>query len=159
MKHRVVESPLGRLTLVVDEHDALAGLYLDGQQHHPAMSTLGEPDDSIAADAVAQLDEYFAGRRSGFDLVLAPAGTDFQVKVWRALTKIPPAKTESYGELAAELGQPTAARAVGAAIGLNPISIIVPCHRVVGTSGAMTGYAGGLERKQWLLGHERQHWG
>lgn len=105
--------------------------------------------------AQAQLDEYFAGSRQEFDLALDPAGTDFQLKAWTVLRAIPYGQTLSYGEQAAELGEPGAARAVGAANGRNPLSIVVPCHRVVAASGALTGFAGGLDTKAWLLDHER----
>ena len=103
----------------------------------------------------AQLAEYFAGERTRFDLELAPAGTPFQLEVWEALRRIPYGGTRSYGELAAELGRPGSARAVGAANARNPISIVVPCHRVVGSAGALTGYAGGVEAKRALLDLER----
>jgi methylated-DNA-[protein]-cysteine S-methyltransferase len=102
----------------------------------------------------AQLDEYFAGKRTTFDLPLEPRGTDFQLSVWELLRKIPYGVTTSYGELARRLGEPKASRAVGAANGANPIPIIVPCHRVVGSKGELTGFGGGIERKRWLLEHE-----
>ena len=105
--------------------------------------------------AEAQLAEYFAGTRRAFDLALDPAGTDFQLRAWNALRSIPFGQTMSYGEQAAELGEPGAARAVGAANGRNPLSIVVPCHRVIAASGALTGFAGGLDTKAWLLEHER----
>jgi methylated-DNA-[protein]-cysteine S-methyltransferase len=105
--------------------------------------------------AEAQLAEYFAGTRRTFDLALDPAGTDFQLRAWNALRSIPFGQTMSYGEQAAELGEPGAARAVGAANGRNPLSIVVPCHRVIAASGALTGFAGGLDTKAWLLEHER----
>ncbi len=105
--------------------------------------------------AATQLREYFAGHRRTFDVPIAPIGTAFQLEVWRALTAIPFGETRSYGELARTLGRPSASRAVGAANGQNPLSIIVPCHRVIAASGALTGYAGGLDAKRWLLGHER----
>jgi methylated-DNA-[protein]-cysteine S-methyltransferase len=101
------------------------------------------------------LEEYFAGTRQDFDLELDPAGTDFQLRVWRVLRGIPYGQTRSYGQQAAELGEPGAARAVGAANGRNPLSIVVPCHRVVAASGALTGFAGGITTKAWLLDHER----
>ena len=120
----------------------------------------GEPDvaapPSVASDAAAaQLREYFAGDRVDFDLVLAASGTAFQHRVWAALREIPYGWTWSYGQLAAHIGQPTASRAVGLANGRNPIAIVVPCHRVIGASGTLTGYAGGMGRKRWLLDHER----
>ena len=155
MKHRVIDSPVGPLTLVVDDAGILCALYTDGQKHVPDAVALGERDDAVAAAAVAQVAEYFAGERDVFELDLAPRGTAFQRSVWQALRDIPAGETLTYGELARELGRPGASRAVGAATGRNPISIIVPCHRLVGASGAMTGYAGGIERKRWLLDHER----
>lgn len=154
MKHRIVESPVGPLTLVVDDEGVLCGLYTDGQRHHPGEESLGERDETIAPEAVAQLAEYFAGDRRSFDLPLAPRGTPFQRRVWEALRAIPPGTTRTYGQVAASLGVQGASRAVGAATGRNPISIVVPCHRLVGSTGALTGYAGGVERKRWLLDHE-----
>ncbi len=118
------------------------------------------PDDLLRAEdhldaAQAQLEEYFAGTRQEFDLALDPAGTDFQLRVWRTLRAIPYGQTTSYGAQASVIGEPGAARAVGAANGRNPLSIVVPCHRVVAASGALTGFAGGLGTKAWLLDHER----
>ena len=110
----------------------------------------GEASDA----AVRQLEEYFAGTRAEFDLLLAPRGTPFQLRVWEALRSIPPGETTSYGAIAELIGKPTASRAVGAANGKNPISIVVPCHRVIGANGTLTGYGGGLPRKAWLLNHE-----
>ncbi len=120
--------------------------------------THAEPrhDPDAAGDAVSQLAAYFGGTRLGFDLPLAPRGTEFQRKVWAALRRIPPGETLSYGEIAAAVGRPTASRAVGAANGRNPLAIVVPCHRVVGANGQLTGYAGGLDRKRWLLQHEHE---
>jgi methylated-DNA-[protein]-cysteine S-methyltransferase len=112
-------------------------------------------DDRAFADAKTQLDAYFGGGLREFDLPLAPAGTPFQRAVWDLLLRIPFGRTATYGELARELGKPDASRAVGLANGRNPISIVVPCHRVIGSSGALTGYGGGLPRKAWLLAHER----
>ncbi len=155
MRHRIIASPLGPLTLVVDDQGTLCALYNDHQKYYPDDVALGERDDTVAADAVAQLVEYFAGERTEFTVALAPRGTDFQRAVWRELEAIPCGQTRSYGEVAAALGRPGAARAVGAATGRNPISIIVPCHRLVGSSGTLTGYAGGVEKKRWLLDHER----
>lgn len=152
MKHRVIDSPIGPLTLVVDAEGRLSGLFTHAQRHFPDADALGEADDTAAADAVTQLGEYFAGTRTAFDLDLAPRGSAFQHRVWTALAGIPAGQTRTYGELARGLG--SVARAVGGAVGRNPISIIVPCHRVVGVNGALTGYAGGTERKRWLLSHE-----
>lgn len=154
MRHRIFESPIGPLTLVVDAAGLLCGLYLDGQAHHPGPDAMGERDDTIAGHAVAQLAQYFAGTRTKFDVATAARGTDFQQDVWRELVGIPVGKTRTYGEVAAAIGRPGASRAVGAATGRNPISIIVPCHRLVGAMGKLTGYAGGIERKRWLLDHE-----
>ena len=152
MKHRIVDSPLGPLTLVVTDEGALAALSMKGQRHGPGPDAdLGEREDAIAEAAVAQLAEYFDGTRTGFDLRLDPVGTDFQRQVWEALRAIPYGATETYGHLAERIGHPRGTRAVGAATGRNPIGIIVPCHRLVGASGDLTGYAGGLERKRWLL--------
>lgn len=148
--HAVVDTPVGELAMVGDGR-ALSGLYFPDHARHPGVDTFGPRDDGAFADAREQLAEYFAGTRTAFDLVLAPRGNDFQVRVWRLLTTIPYGRTRSYGQLAAQLGDPGLARAVGSANGRNPISIVVPCHRVVGHDGSLTGYAGGLERKAFLL--------
>lgn len=148
--HAIVATPIGDLTLVGDGQ-ALSGLYIADHARRPGIQTLGPRDDLAFADARAQLAEYFAGERTAFDLPLAPRGNEFQRSVWRLLGTIPYGRTRSYGQLAADLGDPGLARAVGAANGRNPISIVVPCHRVVGRDGALTGYAGGLERKAFLL--------
>lgn len=154
--HTVVDSPCGPLTLVA-EGDALCGLYMHEQRHRPAEATFGSPGAvEVFALAETQLTEYFAGRRRQFDVPLAFRGTPFQRSVWAALLDIPYGETASYGELAQLLGKPAAARAVGLANGKNPISIIVPCHRVIGSTGSLTGYGGGLERKQYLLDFERR---
>lgn len=143
-----LESPLGLLTLAA-AGDALVAVDFGGRPLGAA------PDHPILARARSQLLEYFAGRRTAFDVPLDPRGTAFQRAVWKELLAIPPGETVSYGALAARLGRPGAARAVGAASARNPIAVIVPCHRVVGAGGALTGYAGGVERKRWLLAHER----
>lgn len=153
MKHAVIASPIGPLTLV-GEGEALAGLYFDGHLRTPRLTDLGTRDDDGFETAEQQLGEYFAGTRREFDLELAPRGSAFEKQVWALLTKIPYGETRTYGQLAAELGDPGAAQAVGNANGWNPISVIVPCHRVVGTSGGLTGYAGGLTRKRFLLSLE-----
>ena len=111
-------------------------------------------DAAAAATAAGQLREYFAGERQRFELPLAPVGTPFRQRVWRLLLEIPHGETAAYGEIASRLGTPDAARAVGAAVGSNPLAVVIPCHRVVGANGALTGYAGGLDRKRWLLNHE-----
>ncbi|MDO5498196.1 MAG: methylated-DNA--[protein]-cysteine S-methyltransferase [Propionibacteriaceae bacterium] len=154
-RHRVWKSPVGELTVVIDPQGRLAGVYLEGQKHWPAPEVLGERDDSAGADVVAQLADYFAGRRVAFDIEFAPRGTEFQESVWAALRAIPYGRTSSYGELAEMIGRPAASRAVGAATGRNPWSIVVPCHRLVGRGGALTGYAGGIAVKERLLAMER----
>ncbi|MEO6145184.1 MAG: methylated-DNA--[protein]-cysteine S-methyltransferase [Dermatophilaceae bacterium] len=151
----VVDSPVGPLTIVAEDGQ-IRCLYMDLQRHRPPDSELGEPDPrgreaepfKAAAD---QLAAYFAGRRTCFELPLAPLGSEFQQRVWAALQEIPYGETESYGELAARIGSPGGARAVGLANGKNPIGILIPCHRVVGTTGSLTGYGGGLGRKRALL--------
>lgn len=152
--HTVVDSPCGPLTLVA-RNGVLAGLYMTEQRHRPSPETFGPRADLPLFDGVAeQLGAYFAGDRTAFDVELRLDGTPFQQRVWAALQDIPYGQTVSYGELAEALGRPTASRAVGLANGKNPVSIIVPCHRVIGANGGLTGYGGGLERKQWLLGFE-----
>lgn len=153
MTWSTVDSPIGELT-VVAEDGALVGLYMTGHRPAPDPESFGERVDDALPAATAQLAEYFAGERTAFDLPLAPHGTAFQQAVWAALRDIPYGETRSYGELAAALGRPGASRAVGLANGRNPISIVVPCHRVVGAGGKLTGYAGGMERKSWLLALE-----
>src|SRR5215831_12344143 len=157
--HAVVDSPVGPLTLVA-AGGALVGLYMGDQRHLPPREEFGEPADDPDAEpfagAARQLREYFDGERTGFDLRLALDGTAFQRRVWAALQDIPYGQTLSYGQLADQIGQPSAARAVGLANGRNPVGIIVPCHRVVGADGSLTGYGGGIERKHYLLAHERR---
>jgi methylated-DNA-[protein]-cysteine S-methyltransferase len=152
LQHKVIASPVGALTLVADGA-ALVGLYFENHSRTPRLG-IGSPTDEGFDEPVRQLGEYFAGERTEFDLDLKPRGSDFELRVWSLLTKIPYGQTRTYGELAAELGDPGAAQAVGNANGWNPISIVVPCHRVVGASGALTGYAGGVERKRFLLSLE-----
>ncbi len=151
MVHAVLDSPVGPLT-VVGEGGALTGLYMADQRYAPP--SFGRRDDGAFPEAAAQLAEYFAGTRTEFDLELAPRGTPFQRRVWSALREVPYGETTTYGELAATIGRPTAFRAVGHANGHNPISIVIPCHRVIGTSGSLTGYGGGLPRKRFLLALE-----
>ncbi|KXS38453.1 MAG: Methylated-DNA--[protein]-cysteine S-methyltransferase [Halomonadaceae bacterium T82-2] len=153
-------SPLGEMLLRA-ENDALTGAYFVGQRHYPD-DIPGDidnavTDDTLLNEARAQLDAYFAGRLERFSLPLAPSGSDFQQRVWQALAAIPYGERVTYGELADRLGlAPGAARAVGTAVGRNPLTIVVPCHRVVGSKGALTGYAGGLERKRILLDLEAE---
>src|SRR5262249_49799561 len=125
------------------------------QRHRPLEETFGTPDPRPFTEVMRQLDEYFAGQRTDFDVPLTFAGTPFQQRVWAALREIPYGQTVTYGQLAERIDQPSAARAVGLANGRNPIGIIVPCHRVVGATGDLTGYGGGLHRKQYLLEFER----
>lgn len=152
--HTLVDSPVGPLTLV-DEDGALAGLYMHGQRHLPASAPFGPRDDRVLAEARAQLDAYFAGTLQEFALPLATTGTPFQQQVWAALREVPYGSTCTYSDLAAAVGRPRAVRAVGAANGRNPVCLVVPCHRVVGSGGSLTGYAGGLERKAFLLALEQ----
>ena len=149
-----MESPVGTLTLTAVD-GTLTGLHMDGQRHAPASSDDWERDDDGLAAVVEQLDSYFAGSRETFDVALDLQGTDFQRRVWTGLLEIPYGETLSYGELARRVGRPGASRAVGLANGRNPVAIIVPCHRVIGANGTLTGYGGGLDRKVWLLDHER----
>jgi methylated-DNA-[protein]-cysteine S-methyltransferase len=157
--HTVTTSPVGPITLVAAD-GALAALHMDQQRYAPAPEELGEPapgqDGGVLAEAVRQLAEYFDGTRTQFDLPLAMDGTAFQRRVWAALRDIPYGQTLSYGQLADRIGQPSASRAVGLANGRNPIGIIVPCHRVIGADGSLTGYGGGIERKRYLLAHEQR---
>jgi methylated-DNA-[protein]-cysteine S-methyltransferase len=133
---------------------------MDGQRHRPEPETFGALDTGqhgeVLAEASLQLEQYFAGERTGFEVRLTADGTAFQRRVWAALRNIPYGQTVSYGQLASMVGQPSASRAVGLANGKNPIGIIVPCHRVVGADGSMTGYGGGIGRKHYLLAHERR---
>jgi methylated-DNA-[protein]-cysteine S-methyltransferase len=151
----IVASPVGRILLTGDEQ-ALSGLYLlDAGRHSASVRPEWARRPGGFAPAADQLAEYFAGARTEFDLPLAPHGTPFQLAVWAELTKIPYGRTVSYGAVAAALGKsPVASRAVGLANGRNPVSIIVPCHRVIGADGSLTGYGWGVERKEWLLRHE-----
>jgi methylated-DNA-[protein]-cysteine S-methyltransferase len=151
------DSPIGRLLLTSDG-TALTGLYMEPSRK--AQCTDGWAEDarvSPLSAAVRQLSEYFDGTRREFDLPLRLQGTMFQTRVWRELTEIPYGQTWSYGQLAKRIDKPSASRAVGLANGRNPISILVPCHRVIGADGSLTGYGGGIERKRWLLAHEGLH--
>jgi len=154
----VTDSPIGKLMLIGDGH-ALTGLYMESYRSAWARQKELQRDDAALKTTREQLGAYFAGELKDFDLALHGAGTEFQQTVWRALCEIPYGETTSYGELARRIGQPTAARAVGLANGQNPIAVIVPCHRVIGADGSLTGYGGGLPRKKWLLAHEASHSG
>lgn len=147
----VMDSPVGPLTLH-SNGEALTGLEFERQRHPLPQAPRGE--DALLASAREQLSLYFEGKLTAFELPLAPPGTPFQRAVWAALGAIPFGETRSYAELAGDLGKPKASRAVGLANGRNPISIVIPCHRVIGADGGLTGYGGGLERKRWLLAHE-----
>jgi methylated-DNA-[protein]-cysteine S-methyltransferase len=146
-----IPSPIGDLTLAAAADGALTGLYMDVPGRPPPISGAARRDDGPFRIVAEQLGEYFAGARREFDLELGMGGSEFQRSVWDALRGIAYGATLSYGEIARRIGRPDEARAVGAANGANPISIIVPCHRVIGADGSLTGYGGGLERKRFLL--------
>lgn len=152
------ESPVGSL-LLVGEGDTLFGLYFPGGKHAPTPNPdwCRDDDAPVFTQTRRQLDAYFAGQLQHFDLDLAPRGTDFQQRVWQQLRLIPLGQTISYGELAKRVGDPKASRAVGAANGKNPISIIIPCHRVIAADGALTGFGGGVDTKRTLLELEQRH--
>jgi methylated-DNA-[protein]-cysteine S-methyltransferase len=154
IQYRTIDSPIGPLALA-GRGQLLTNLRMVNQTYEPNR-TNWVPDDRAFPDAVQQLEAYFAGERTDFDLELSLAGSEFQRRVWQALLTIPYGETRSYGEIAEQIGASGAARAVGLANGRNPIAIIVPCHRVIGASGSLTGYGGGLERKQSLLELERR---
>ena len=150
-----IATPLGKL-LLARTATGLAGVWFEGQKHHPApLGAAHRPHDALLRRAAEQLLAYFAGGALEFDVPLDLRGTPFQRSVWQALLAIPGGETRSYGEIAKALGTPSAVRAVGAAVGRNPVSVIVPCHRVVGSDGSLTGYAGGVDRKRALLVLER----
>jgi methylated-DNA-[protein]-cysteine S-methyltransferase len=150
-----VSTPLGNL-LLARTAQGLAGVWFEGQKHHPgAIDAPVRADDPLLRRAAEQLQTYFAGTSDTFDVPLDLHGTAFQRAVWQALIAIPPTRTSSYGEIAKHLGSPTAVRAIGGAVGRNPVSVIVPCHRVLGSDGSLTGYAGGVDRKRALLTLER----
>ena len=148
MESAVIRSPLGYTKLEGDEHGLTSITVLESEEK------ITEVIPTVLEDAVYQLNEYFEGNRKEFDLDLNPNGTDFQKRVWKVLSSIPFGKTVSYLELSKTLGDVKAIRAVAAANGKNPLWIVVPCHRVIGSDGSLTGYAGGLHRKKWLLDHE-----
>jgi methylated-DNA-[protein]-cysteine S-methyltransferase len=155
----VMDTPIGALTITVSDAGVRSVLFpaeRDDDLPVPPPSAGRHP---MADEVVRQLAEYFHGERQTFDVPLDPVGTEFQLAAWRALCTIPYGETVSYGEQAARLGDPRKARAVGAANGRNPIPIIVPCHRVVGADGSLTGFGGGIETKAWLLAHEERHSG
>jgi methylated-DNA-[protein]-cysteine S-methyltransferase len=153
MHHSQLDSPIGPLLLVGDDAGLRQIRFPEGDV--PAAPEPGwTRDDRALAEARRQLEAWFAGELRDFELLLAPRGTPFQLEVWAALADIPWGETTTYGALAAQLGKPGSARAVGAANGANPLPIVLPCHRVVGADGGLTGFGGGLDRKRWLLRHE-----
>jgi methylated-DNA-[protein]-cysteine S-methyltransferase len=153
LSNKTFASPVGPLLLVASD-TALVGIYFEHHKHPPAQVGTIAQQHAVLDRAAQQLNEFFDGSRRTFDLPLAPSGTEFQQAVWAQLREIPFGNTRSYGDIATQLERPGASRAVGAANGRNPLSIVVPCHRVVGSNGALTGYAGGEEAKRWLLRHE-----
>jgi len=152
-RHTTIDSPLGELTLTA-RGDFLTGIFYEGHWHLPPSEYFGErvsAEESLFTHTEAQLQEYLGGQRTTFDVPLETHGNPFQERVWERLKHIPYGETVSYGQLASELGDPNLAQAVGSAVGRNPISVIIPCHRVVGRNGQLTGYAGGLPNKRFLL--------
>lgn len=153
-RHALVETVVGELT-VVAEDSGVSGIFFPGHRYLPEASTFGAmviaDDDEVLSQVAEQLTEYFAGARRSFDVPLAAHGDEFSEQVWALLREIPYGETTTYGELAVQLGNRHLAQRVGQAVGHNPVSIIIPCHRVIGADGSLTGYAGGLERKRWLL--------
>lgn len=155
LRYRTIDSPLGPLTLA-GSGSTLMHLRMDEQSHEPDRSGWQPADEGAFSDVVEQLDAYFAGTLTDFDVPLELGGTEFQRRVWAALRSIPYGETRTYGEIAEQIGSPAASRAVGLANGRNPVSIIVPCHRVIGAAGAMTGYGGGIDRKKMLIELEKR---
>ena len=153
-----MDSPIGELTLTA-VGGVLTGVHMNEQRHAPKIPAGCERDDAGLANVVEQLHAYFAGVLTDFEIPMDMRGTDFQRRVWAELCEIPYGETISYGELARRVGNPQASRAVGLANGRNPVAIVVPCHRVIGADGSLTGYGGGLSRKVWLLEHEAAHRG
>jgi methylated-DNA-[protein]-cysteine S-methyltransferase len=153
--HTVVDSPIGPLT-AVREDGVLVSVLFDLPGHTVDPARLGAWDDAALADVRTQLDEYFAGDRTAFELELRPVGNDLQRGVWDLMTRIPYGGTRSYGDLARDLGDRTLAQAVGTACGRNPLPVVIPCHRVVGADGALVGFGGGLDRKRFLLDLEQR---
>jgi methylated-DNA-[protein]-cysteine S-methyltransferase len=154
MRETVVASPIGPLRIAAED-GAIVAVRFQGEGDPAPAAGGGPADEAVLREAAEQLAAWFGGEREGFRLPLAPRGTPFQQEVWRALLAIPAGQTRTYGALAAALGRPAAARAVGAACARNPLGILVPCHRAVGSDGRLTGYAWGLGRKRWLLDRER----
>jgi methylated-DNA-[protein]-cysteine S-methyltransferase len=153
---RTLDSPIGALTVLASDAGVVAILFPEEVWRRADDELLVGVDDAVLDRAEAQLEEYFAGARTEFDLPLDLRGTEFQVTAWEALAEVGFGETTSYQDQARRIGRPTAVRAVGAANGRNPIPIVLPCHRIVGANGSLTGYAGGLDTKRWLLDHERR---
>ncbi len=155
MIYTIFASPIGQLLLAGEDTRQLSGIYFEAHKRGPTLNDQWQRDDNGWTTARKQLTEYFEGTRKEFDLPFQFRGTPFQRRVWDALRTIPFGTTVTYSEIAGDVSAPDAVRAVGAAVGRNPLSIVVPCHRVVGSNGSLTGFAGGLERKHWLLEHEQ----
>jgi methylated-DNA-[protein]-cysteine S-methyltransferase len=154
---KTIETPIGRLALVASPAGLAAVLWESDGPDRVRLPALEDcATHAVLDEAERQIGDYFAGRRREFDLPLAPRGTEFQQRVWQALREIPFGETRSYGQIAERIGQPTAVRAVGAANGRNPLSIVAPCHRVIGANGDLTGFAGGIETKRFLLALEKR---
>ena len=155
----MIESPVGPLGLVAHDDALIAVLWPEERQGRVRFASEPEPaaGHRILEQTAAQLDEYFAGDRRSFELALDPQGTEFQRQVWWSLAEIPYGETSTYGKQAANIGRVNAVRAVGSANGRNPLSIVLPCHRIIGADGNLTGFAGGIETKRWLLDHEATH--
>jgi len=149
----IYDSPIGKIVIEYDE-SYITGLFFRGDEDERHCINEESAQNAVISQCLQELDEYFAGTRTNFDVSIRLGGTAFQSAVWRALMQIPCGETATYGQIAAAIGRPAASRAVGGANNKNPIYIIVPCHRVVGADGAMTGYGGGIWRKEWLLAHE-----
>ena len=155
LHRKTIASPIGELTLIASDDGLVAVLWEDDTPDRVRLGTLSDaPNHPVLVQAERELGDYFAGRRTTFSVPLDMRGTDFQQSVWRALLTIPFGETRSYADIATQIGRPTATRAVGTANGRNPISIIAPCHRVIGSNGSLTGFAGGLKAKEYLLGLE-----
>jgi methylated-DNA-[protein]-cysteine S-methyltransferase len=155
--HKIVQTPVGALNLIATDKGLTAILWEGDDPKRVRRGASTQSDGHpVLARAETQLREYFSGERKAFEIELDPVGTDFQKNVWRALLDIPFGETRSYAEIASAVGNPKAVRAVGAASGRNPISIVTPCHRVIGTNGSLTGFAGGIETKRFLLSHEKR---
>lgn len=156
IRYMTVDTPIGRLGIAANDHAITEVLFLDGTgKSKPAPNAEWQTVDDVGLNAKQQLHEYFSGERICFDLPLAPSGTAFQREVWQALTTIANGTTKTYQQIAQQINRPKAMRAVGAANGRNPIPVIIPCHRVIGANGTLTGFGGGLPIKQWLLEHEQ----